>query len=88
MNFRSAQDEFQDIENRWRVIFAREESLNMREQQIRERERDIRLEMDARRWKQQERRPKTPRKNNNNNNRKDYAQFAVRPETDNNLHLP
>lgn len=86
-SFRSARDEYMDIEDRWRVIFAREAHLNKREQQIQQREKHARRLMTAFHYGK-ERDTKTPTTKNSsssklNNNNKDYAQFAVRPGSPN-----
>ena len=41
-NFRSARDEYVEIENRWRLLSSREARLNLREKEVRQREDEIR----------------------------------------------
>ena len=46
-NFRSARDEFMEIENRWRLLSSREAILAKREQDVRAKEEEIRQFMNA-----------------------------------------
>ncbi|CAM9093556.1 unnamed protein product [Ectocarpus sp. 12 AP-2014] len=41
-HFRSTQDEFLEIESRWRILAAREASISQREREVRMREEEIR----------------------------------------------
>lgn len=42
LNFRSPRDEFDEVENRWRLLASREAHLSQREREVRRKEEEIR----------------------------------------------